>query len=919
MSDEIKVNSELPQKLATLGQVKDALDKRDEKIGSLKEELDQLDSRLSKSIAEISDELISKEIVVLGDCEKVDDNYWHIFNKNKPVVGNKYILCFIANTNFTCTSIQVGTANASAHMRVTLAENVVMESGKTYDYDFIPTVENEQWIRVIGNASKFSAVKICETVTTNKTLEEVKELYGKRITTLESDDEKQDSFINKNTNEKNAIFARTGDVEDYVHDSLMSLATLKLSNDETEIVKTIPVDATYGSLIVRFALHYGDDEGTIYPNEVFFGGRCKKDFSDVRFFDADGNMLDSVIETRGNYDFIKDAKLRGNNLSPTMHLADGTLVGTNSSSYPCLSSNNGNTWNVLSGATGIQATAFFVDSHDNIYASGRIKNTSAYNKVYKFYASTNYATSKVIMDWTTIPTYAYVYNLGCAEDDKGYLYFGRYQLGWKKNGYPEYWATLYRSTDGGENFSVCYEDTLRQHIHGVTVDKNTTPWTVYVGIDNSDTSDGPACVRSVDNGATWQNVPIPYKNPDYFCYHANGYHLGGGEANILGGYTVYKTTNPMDATKYKPVVNTSQGIRSIVSVGDKIIYGGCAGDTNCVDQICMSDDNGETWRTVYSEDWDSAGGSGNGVRWITEPFVPKGATEEQVIINGNGRPYGIRGYFGGDRHYAICYVNLGNVTSENKAITVKCGYAMEYPRKRYTDIYNQIDKCYPLFKLPMRDGNGDLITEELTGNKGKIVGNYEWLTCDNLSNGYIYPKHRNNGYALKLNSDAYVNLGHFSKLNKNKGITIAFKMNTESPNGLYQLDREHILLSNDAFDLAIFQNRRFGIRWKSNGQFTRSWLHLGALQTDYFNTYFVCISNDAMPKITTYVNDSANAMEEQTSTYWENSYFSLGDLYLGSKDGNSIGFAISDLVIFDKILSAKERAKINRGFQTLPR
>lgn len=39
MSDEIKVNSELPQKLATLGQVKDALDKRDEKIGKLTEDI----------------------------------------------------------------------------------------------------------------------------------------------------------------------------------------------------------------------------------------------------------------------------------------------------------------------------------------------------------------------------------------------------------------------------------------------------------------------------------------------------------------------------------------------------------------------------------------------------------------------------------------------------------------------------------------------------------------------------------------------------------------------------------------------------------------------------------------------------------------------------------------------------------------
>ena len=42
MSDEIKVNSENtpPRKnLATLGQVKDALDKRDEKIGSIKEDM----------------------------------------------------------------------------------------------------------------------------------------------------------------------------------------------------------------------------------------------------------------------------------------------------------------------------------------------------------------------------------------------------------------------------------------------------------------------------------------------------------------------------------------------------------------------------------------------------------------------------------------------------------------------------------------------------------------------------------------------------------------------------------------------------------------------------------------------------------------------------------------------------------------
>ena len=60
MSDEIKVNSEnTPRKnLATLGQVKDALDKRDEKIGSLKGDLGDINSvveSIGNSVGEMKD------------------------------------------------------------------------------------------------------------------------------------------------------------------------------------------------------------------------------------------------------------------------------------------------------------------------------------------------------------------------------------------------------------------------------------------------------------------------------------------------------------------------------------------------------------------------------------------------------------------------------------------------------------------------------------------------------------------------------------------------------------------------------------------------------------------------------------------------------------------------------------------------
>lgn len=68
MSDEIKVNSENtpPRKnLATLGQVKDALDKRDEKIDSLKLPIGNLDDTVFNVIQEPKD--CTSDATILSD------------------------------------------------------------------------------------------------------------------------------------------------------------------------------------------------------------------------------------------------------------------------------------------------------------------------------------------------------------------------------------------------------------------------------------------------------------------------------------------------------------------------------------------------------------------------------------------------------------------------------------------------------------------------------------------------------------------------------------------------------------------------------------------------------------------------------------------------------------------------------------
>ena len=153
----------------------------------------------------------------------------------------------------------------------------------------------------------------------------------------------------------------------------------------------------------------------------------------------------------------------------------------------------------------------------------------------KLYKSTGYTTYSDSIDHTLYEG-SYIQTLACAEDDDGYLYFGLYQLEF------EY---MFR---GGPFYSKLPD---KQHVHSIHVDRTVTPNEVYASIDDVAVGYGPLCIKTSDHGLTWTQVPVPYQNRDYFpLYCGNGYKLGGGEANILGGATLYKTTNEMDEKTY---------------------------------------------------------------------------------------------------------------------------------------------------------------------------------------------------------------------------------------------------------------------------------------------------------------------------------------------------------------------------------
>ena len=144
MSDEIKVNSENtpPRKnLATLGQVKDALDKRDEKIDSLKEDIGDI-TQIDKSsnILEISDCTEGRYYSASSGDYRNNDNFFTVDNYVKVEPSCSYVLSEFINGVFE---------------KLLSSIIIFYDKNKKYlsggQYSVFTTPENANYIRISPN------------------------------------------------------------------------------------------------------------------------------------------------------------------------------------------------------------------------------------------------------------------------------------------------------------------------------------------------------------------------------------------------------------------------------------------------------------------------------------------------------------------------------------------------------------------------------------------------------------------------------------------------------------------------------------------------------------------------------------------------------------------------------------------------
>lgn len=735
-------------------------------------------------------------------------------------------------------------------------------------------------------------------------------------------------------------------------DVVDSLITIKKSGEYFSSTITIPPSyKDRKNVILRVGLHYGNpigkqDKSYVYQsdtyNDVFFNEKCEKNFSDVRFSN-DGNVLNHRLEHFGNYEVVRD-----NNFNPGNNFGIDYETNTiyQGSRY---SSDGGITWLTIPNWN--SGNIVFVDSRKILYSidGSKVFITPRINNEY------NGSNTIEICDVTVTSTGSYnsAYptqgSRAIVEDNKGYIYFGT-------NG-PEYNAVIFRSinpdmtpTNGvyvkevfnqpkvyKEDGSLNYE-VVDQHVHNFYYHKETG--TLYAGLDNSNRPYGPRVIKTTNNGASWEEVIINseewtlQRGRDYIPAYISpdgSYMLGGGEVNILGGQTLCKVYTDNNNGKIveksiKGIVNNGTGLRAISSFGEDFIIAGLnAGSGGNSDiQLLLSRDKGNSFNTIYSENVPlSINAAGMGVRWFSDPFSPNGE-DERILITGMGvsttspcSPLVV--YHGGNHYYGEAYVYVGDIkANEIKTLTVESGYMVQMP-----NVIRE-HRIEPIYSIPLNEGAGNVVYDSM-GNAHTIQGDFVWDSYNvDVRYGGHWPiiKDVNCLHGIKLEGNAFIELGKIKGLDFNKGFTITFWYKWDSNyvvgnpefNSIYY-DKIGAIISSENFNIGFYRggyligNTTTNIR----GTGCRT-VHKGMYE-------FVCLSakvgESGLPEIVISRNDDYGKQSSvKIPTSWDFDNMSKMILRVGTPSmAKNINYPIyiSNINIYDKVMDLEEVQFLYKG------
>lgn len=854
-------------------------------------------------------------------------NYWYIPTSARQLVaGYTYFLIFHPTASFTCADVKMGTGASFQSMVDLVADSITFTANEETIVTYTPTQDDLSFLRVAGHAADFTAIEVATVSVTPKGLPAVEEELSD--TADDVDAMKNESAVAVRVNK--AIF-ELRKLKNEVDSNVQSLLGVQLSEGTSQTV-TLPSVGVHGRCLVRLGLHYESEKYTPQADDVFFDKACRKDFSDVRFFDVNGKMIPAIMGETVNCDILADQNI--NRLLKTT--SQGYIIGFDSSRGIVVSRDNGatytaiaNTYNVTEHGSDVynrkSMYPVFVDRNDNIYAY-------AEGILNKLFASDEYATIHPVLDFSWVngegqTVYPEIQNHGMDEDTNGNLIMGTYA------GTGYFHTDIFASTDGGDTWSLVWHNYggEYQHIHHVHADPLTSA--VYVGVDDSGGYySGGRVLKTTDGGATWEDLSariVETRGKDYFpTYFGDGYFLGGGESYVMGGGTVYRST---DFVHLDTPVEGFAGVRSFADFGDdSMIFCGSSSSTLVAENhIFVSTDKGKTWRSVYKKFQAPNTFSGVGYRDAHNAIQLAGDSEPCIMLpKDQGNVPSVRIYKGGDHFFREAYLVLENTTNDPITITVKTGYFMGYPNKTVPERTNE----HLVFQLPLNEGIGKVVTDS-RGNTHQITGTgYQWSTNEAVRHGdyagesTVFPLTPSSG--IRLAQGTLLDCGKISGLDFSGNYTITFWLNTDGYSFEQDLwnNKAHavvnlfdignikaairstaMVLLDNTVDIpasmdSIATVPHMGQNLRSTGfKFTKSFVFVA-----------ISVASDGTCKV--YMNGSEGST--QNSYHADiNEWIDLsqGNLVIGSVDYPSAGY-LADFRIYSTALSEEEILNLYRGF-----
>ncbi len=626
-------------------------------------------------------------------------------------------------------------------------------------------------------------------------------------------------------------------------------------------------------------------------------------FSDgtgFKFFDTEGKELPYYIESESDCNYIVDKNICVGQRTMGV-LSDGRIVTYNSTANRMqITSDDGVTWtNICENITSIPYRVLLPDSQDNLFVAsndGRI--------LYKYKLSDGYMTGTAVIDMAAIQESVgtdvkILIGTILAEDSDGNLYLGTYQAEWC--------CVVMKSADHGDTWTVIHNTTEVQHVHNIYVNKKVTPNEIFVSMDAN--VGNVRTIVSTDAGATWAQIEVPYFNTDNaFRYAGENFYIGCGERNVLGGATLYKTTDYNDVNAYYPLFDNGQGVRDIINVidssDDVLIAGGCRDDTVHMNQLFLSEDRGETWKTVLiypSVDY-VYNLAGKGLRTFTR--------RGQQILSQTLTDYPMRFVYGDGAKTILAVVAVGDIPTSGKTVTLKTGYManLEQMEKVLTS-YENIDGKV----ADIRISNGCVV--DAVSNK-RVLTNDTELTNYKTKIGQTSEYKYLADSAYRLNGS--VNLGKLARLNFTKGFTISmiFRKDADKKDysDYYNDDTERVIFQIGDVKLVM---RHISLRlYVGTTKLLASALdyaYLNSKNEDYVRVTMT-LSKDDLPSLKIFT-DNNNSETKTCTEYPIANNFSESDFILGNALGTPYGDMpnIARVEIYNRVLSVGEIMSLTNG------